>query len=223
MKFNSYDSNGSGIDNLNSELNSDDEIFILIYMDGCGPCNRMKPSWYDLKPQLEEQYKNRDDIAIIDVERSNLPKINKLQDIEGFPTIKYISNKKAKNELYEGQRSTDEFIKWIEQNIDHVNSEDKSVPKSLEIYEDTGKDSNLKQISLIDLEEDSINPSTTSSKKKSKRKKKRKKTQSGGKRMKKKAKKTRKQQRNKWSLKYKRSINCKKPKGFSQKQYCKYK
>ena len=25
-----------------------------------------------------------------------------------------------------------------------------------------------------------------------------------------------------WSLKYKRSINCNKPKGFSQKQYCKY-
>jgi hypothetical protein len=25
----------------------------------------------------------------------------------------------------------------------------------------------------------------------------------------------------KWSLKYKRSINCKKPKGFSQRQYCK--
>ena len=27
----------------------------------------------------------------------------------------------------------------------------------------------------------------------------------------------------KWSLKYKRSINCKRPKGFSQRQYCKYK
>lgn len=26
----------------------------------------------------------------------------------------------------------------------------------------------------------------------------------------------------KWSSKYKRSINCKKPKGFSQKQHCKY-
>lgn len=26
----------------------------------------------------------------------------------------------------------------------------------------------------------------------------------------------------KWSRKYKKSINCKKPKGFSQKQYCKY-
>lgn len=36
---------------------------------------------------------------------------------------------------------------------------------------------------------------------------------------------TRKRKSNKkrrWSAKYKRSINCKRPKGFSQKQYCKY-
>ena len=31
-----------------------------------------------------------------------------------------------------------------------------------------------------------------------------------------------KQKGGKWTLKYKKSINCKKPKGFSQKQYCKY-
>tara|TARA_X000000950_G_scaffold241808_1_gene295713 strand:- start:42 stop:542 length:501 start_codon:yes stop_codon:yes gene_type:complete len=31
----------------------------------------------------------------------------------------------------------------------------------------------------------------------------------------------RKTVKRKWSLKYKRNINCKKPKGFSQKQYCK--
>ena len=31
-----------------------------------------------------------------------------------------------------------------------------------------------------------------------------------------------KTQKRKWSLKYKRSINCKKPKGFSQRQHCKY-
>ncbi len=29
--------------------------------------------------------------------------------------------------------------------------------------------------------------------------------------------------RRKWSLKYKRSINCNRPKGFSQKQYCRKK
>jgi hypothetical protein len=51
--------------------------------------------------------------------------------------------------------------------------------------------------------------------------------QNGGKKsrknMKNKLSKTRKNLRGgKWSLKYKRSINCKKPKGFSQRQYCKY-
>ena len=34
--------------------------------------------------------------------------------------------------------------------------------------------------------------------------------------------KSRKQRAGKWSLKYKRSIDCKRPKGFSQRQYCKY-
>lgn len=33
---------------------------------------------------------------------------------------------------------------------------------------------------------------------------------------------TRKHRGGKWSLKYKRSINCNRPKGFSQKQHCKY-
>lgn len=42
----------------------------------------------------------------------------------------------------------------------------------------------------------------------------------GGKKRKNKSRKTKKRR---WSLKYKRSINCKKPKGFSQKQYCKRK
>ena len=30
------------------------------------------------------------------------------------------------------------------------------------------------------------------------------------------------QQKKHWSIKYKRSIDCSKPKGFSQRQHCKY-
>ena len=33
---------------------------------------------------------------------------------------------------------------------------------------------------------------------------------------------TRKRIGGKWSLKYKKSINCKQPKGFYQRQHCKY-
>ncbi len=31
-----------------------------------------------------------------------------------------------------------------------------------------------------------------------------------------------KKSKKRWSLKYKRSIDCKRPRGFSQRQYCKY-
>ena len=34
--------------------------------------------------------------------------------------------------------------------------------------------------------------------------------------------KTIKKKAHKWSIKYKKSINCNRPRGFSQKQYCKY-
>ena len=34
--------------------------------------------------------------------------------------------------------------------------------------------------------------------------------------------KTRKRKGGKWSLKYKHSINCRRPKEFSQRQHCKY-
>ena len=34
--------------------------------------------------------------------------------------------------------------------------------------------------------------------------------------------KTKKNKKRKWSMKYKKSIDCNDPKGFSQKQYCTY-
>tara|TARA_B100001063_G_C16759138_1_gene554949 strand:- start:1888 stop:2457 length:570 start_codon:yes stop_codon:yes gene_type:complete len=53
------------------------------------------------------------------------------------------------------------------------------------------------------------------------KKKSRTQNQSGGRKRRKSLKK-KKTNKRKWSMKYKKSINCKKPKGFSQKQYCKF-
>jgi hypothetical protein len=46
--------------------------------------------------------------------------------------------------------------------------------------------------------------------------------QIGGKRIQGKKNKNKNKSNNRWSLKYKKSINCKRPRGFSQRQYCKY-
>ena len=219
MKFQSYDATLDNIDPLHEELNSGNHVFILIYMDGCGPCNVTKPSWYALKPTLQDQYNQRDDIAIIDVERKHLPNIKDIGEVDGFPTIKYIHKKRGHREDYNGSRSKDDFIKWIESKIQHVES-----------MQNENMNKNKENITISEIESALLLPkkhkrkSKGRSKAKSTKKKLQKTNkfitiQEGGM---KKTNKTKKLTKRRWSQKYKKSINCKKPKGFSQKQYCKY-
>ena len=163
-------------------IKSNKNIFILVWMEGCGPCNATKPEWFKLESALNNNYLKNDNLVILDVNQELLPNIKNLGNIEGFPTMKYFSNGGKNIQNYEDgpirkkDRSIDSFINWIESNITEVKS---MTPASSpqDVYSRLAKKIQTK-----------------------------KQTQKGG----------------KWSRKYKRSINCKKPKGFSQKQYCKY-
>ena len=150
-------------------------VFLLIYMEGCGPCNAVRPEWKKLENVLKN-YANRDDIAIVSIDKDLVYNIKYIkQQPNSFPTMRYISNRGETTENYEDSniknkdRTVDSFVEWI---------------KSKETPENKTKGG--KTI----------------------------KTRKGGK--------TKKMLGGKWSLKYKRSINCKRPKGFSQKQHCKY-
>jgi hypothetical protein len=137
-------------------------IFVLFYLEGCGPCNATRPEWKKIKNVLFMKYKNNNNIVIADVDQALMREIKYLtNEPKGFPTMLYISGKGSVNENYEDcnidrkDRTVDSFIEWIESKVKmHKHN----------------------------------------------------KTQKGG----------------KWSLKYKRSINCRRPKGFSQRQHCKY-
>jgi vacuolar-type H+-ATPase subunit F/Vma7 len=150
--------------------------FLLIYMEGCGPCNAVRPEWKKLENVLTEYSKNND-VAIIDIDKDLIENIKNITQPAGFPTIRYITNGGKTVENYEDSdvknkdRSIDSFVEWI----------------------------NGKQ----------INKSTT-------------KTRHNKTHHNKKGGKSKKIRGGKWSLKYKRSINCRKPKGFSQKQHCRY-
>jgi thiol-disulfide isomerase/thioredoxin len=164
--------NKNPIVKLNDYLHNK-RVFILIYMEGCGPCNSTRPEWSKIKNILKN-YQNNDNVAIVDIDKDLLDKL-KYIDINpsGFPTIKYINNKDKIIEDYENSniktkdRTIDSFIDWI--------------------------------ISKENIEKYSVNKANR---------------QTGGK--------TKRKTGGKWSKKYKRSINCSRPKGFSQKQYCKY-
>jgi hypothetical protein len=171
------------------------DVFILVYMEGCGPCNATRPEWGNIENALKEQYGGNDKLVVIDVNKDFLSNIKHIGEVDGFPTMKYIGNYGKTIEPYESSsvkkkdRSVTSFINWIETKINKVIS--------------TTPTSSTKHVYNRILKR-----TKTYRKNHNKKtyRKKHKKTQKGG----------------KWSKKYKLSINCNKPKGFSQKQYCKY-
>jgi len=176
------------IDKLNKHLtHKDDKIFILFYMEGCGPCNATRPEWSKLNNVLSNNFLNRDDIVIVSIDKDLVSKLKNIgKEPNSFPTIRYITKEGKVNENYEDSniskkdRTIDSFVEWIE-----LKSGEKNITHSAE-----------------------YNPHTKTRKNKT-----RKMLKLRG---------TRKHRGGKWSVKYKRSINCSRPKGFSQKQYCKY-
>ena len=170
------------------------DVFILVYMDKCGPCNATRPEWEKIDSALSEQYAKNDKLVVIDVNKDFLSSIKHIGKVDGFPTMKYIGNYGKTIESYENSsvkkkdRSVSSFINWIESKINNMIS--------------TTQNSSAEHVY------NRISKTRKHNKSHPKEKKTRhhKKGHRGG----------------KWSKKYRLSINCDKPKGFSQRQYCKY-
>lgn len=96
--------------------------FVLVYMDGCGPCNETKPEWHKLENVLNK-YANDPTISIVSINKDVLEKMNLsgLPNPSAFPTIVHIKDKKTENyedaKDLETDRTIDSFTKWIEQKV----------------------------------------------------------------------------------------------------------
>jgi hypothetical protein len=189
------------VDKIDKMIKQGKHVFILIYMEGCGPCNATRPEWAKLESALKDQYSKNEKLAIIDINKDFASDLKHIGSVDGFPTMKYISNYGNKIESYEDSsvnkkdRSVSSFINWIETNINKmVSTTPTSSPSSVynRIASSNGRhDTDKRQVKT---------------RRQVKRKSKRHTKMKGG----------------KWTRKYKQSINCSSPKGFSQKQYCKY-
>ena len=51
------------------------DVFILIYMEGCGPCNATRPEWAKIESALKDQYSKNNKLVVIDINKDNLSKI----------------------------------------------------------------------------------------------------------------------------------------------------
>ena len=109
-------------------VNQGSDVFILVYMKGCGPCNATRPEWEKIEPTLKSQYAKNNKLVVIDINKDYIDKVKQIGSIDGFPTMKYISNYGKKVEPYENSpisrkdRSLDSFVNWIETNLNTVKS-----------------------------------------------------------------------------------------------------
>ena len=126
-------------------------VFIIIYMEGCGPCNAARPEWSKMAHTLQKQYTSNKDIVIIDLNKDLLPLIKNVGNVDGFPTMKYITNKGHTVESYEDSgvknkdRSADSFINWVESKVlkGKIVSTTMSGPEH--VYKRLSKKNNTKQ------------------------------------------------------------------------------
>jgi hypothetical protein len=108
---------------IDALINQGNHVFIIVYMEGCGPCNATRPEWQKMGALMQKQYKNDKDLVIIDVNKDFSNGIKLIGSIDGFPTMKYIGKKGKNIETYEDSsinkkdRSSDSFVNWIESKL----------------------------------------------------------------------------------------------------------
>jgi len=191
--------------------NMGNHCFILIYLVGCGPCNMTKPEWKKVAEEFD--YRNHDKgIVMVHIDQDNLERIKPVvgnYSVSGFPTMLHVRNNEINSyedsNVKNKNRSADSFREWINQYVNMNGVGNNKRQPMMEKLHRPLLSMSISSRSRSRSRSQSKSPSSKNSKR-SKRSKKHSQTQKGG----------------KWSLKYKRSINCKHPKGFSQRQHCKY-
>ena len=119
------------VDKVDSYIDQGKHVFILVYMEGCGPCMATKPEWLQIDDFLKDKYKNDNSIVIADIENDKLSKLKHVGEVDGFPTMKYMHKNNSgivdvepyeKADIKNANRSAKSFAEWIEQKSGPKNS-----------------------------------------------------------------------------------------------------
>lgn len=105
--FNKYKDNGK-------------QMFVLVYMEGCGPCGMTRPEWNKIKNVMKGKY--GDNVVIADFDQELLSEIKGLNPVpNSYPTICYINGSQSEDyedsDIETKDRSIDSFVKWIDTKV----------------------------------------------------------------------------------------------------------
>ena len=91
---------------------------VLFYMNGCNPCNMIKPHWNSAINDLKEEI--GEEMILGAVERAAVEGFNKhinvSRHVNGFPTILYLHpSNHSSPEVYNGSRTHGDIKVWIKE------------------------------------------------------------------------------------------------------------
>ena len=127
MQFLDVDNDPNNINNYeilqNMIRDNQKNVFVLVYMDGCGPCKETLPEWHKIKKCSRIKHlKNNNSIVVANIERHMCQKMKDcpLAQISSFPTINHIKNNNYNS--YNDDRTVDAFSEWISNSINDYNT-----------------------------------------------------------------------------------------------------
>jgi hypothetical protein len=183
------------IEFLNDGHKKNHHCFVLIYLVGCGPCNMTKPEWKKVANSFDYRDHNKG-VVMAHIDQNNLDRIRDVvgnYSVSGFPTMLHVhknkitsyedSNVKNKN------RSAESFREWINKYVNMSGVGNANTNTNTSRGESKMEALRMPLLSMSRSSRSRSRNQSTSSKHSKKHR------QTGG----------------KWSLKYKRSINCKHP------------
>jgi len=98
----------SGLASLKKAIHENKHVFLMVFSNGCPPCEATKPIW----DRLKSTFAHNKDVVVARIVSSDFSKLqNAGSEPNGVPTFRYIHDKKVE-EFSEG-RLLDVFTNWI--------------------------------------------------------------------------------------------------------------
>ena len=84
------------------------KTLLLCHMNGCGHCDQLMPEWDSFARE------NKTDVLTKKVEANEDSSLMKKHEVEGFPTILLLGSNGEKLDTYDGDRTKDGLLSYLE-------------------------------------------------------------------------------------------------------------